>query len=174
VPVTERERARTQRVLYKLTDPYLRFWFRFVSPHQSSLQLGHAERVWETRVTPELDEFVARTTWEEICAQFVLQAAMLDAGDLRFNHLGRWWDGEDEIDIVGTLDNRVTLVGECKWTAAPVDERALNALRRKALKLNIEDEPLWVLASRSGFTQGLRRLAERGGVLLIEPRDLYA
>lgn len=61
------QRTRSQRVLYRLADPYLRFWFRFVSPHQSFLQLGKATTVWEAENAPKLDEFVARTTWEDVC-----------------------------------------------------------------------------------------------------------
>lgn len=32
-----------------------------------------------------------------------------------FSQLGRWWDGKDEIDMVGLMNGRATLVGECKW-----------------------------------------------------------
>jgi AAA+ ATPase superfamily predicted ATPase len=173
VPITEWERPRSQRVQYRLNDPYLRFWFQFVSPNQSALQLGRARPVWESRISPHLDEFAARTAWEEVCTQFLGQTAMVDSGRLRFNRLGRWWDGQDEIDLVGTLDKRVTLVGECKWSSAPVDERTLLGLRRKALKLELDDEPLWVLASRSEFTPELRRRADIDNVLLFTPGEMY-
>ncbi|MHB8576461.1 MAG: ATP-binding protein [Dehalococcoidia bacterium] len=69
VPITEWDRQRTQRALYRLADPYLRFWFRFVSPYQSFLQVGAAADLWQRTIAPALDEFVARTTWEEVCAQ---------------------------------------------------------------------------------------------------------
>ncbi len=174
VPITERHRPRSQRVLYKLNDPYLRFWNRFVSPDQSSIQLGYAEEVWRTRIEPRLDEFVASTTWEELCTRYVQRTATLQDGHIRFTDIGRWWDGQDEIDIVGVHDNTVTLVGECKWSVQPVDERVLSALQTKARKLNLSTEPLWVLASRSGFSDGLRRRAELGGVLLVSPEDIYA
>ncbi|MFW6075279.1 MAG: DUF234 domain-containing protein [Chloroflexota bacterium] len=87
--------------------------------------------------------------------------------------MGRWWDGQHEIYLVGMRDKTVTLVGECKWSSSPVDDRVLTALQRKSAKLPIEDEPLWVLASRSGFADALRRRAESGGILLIEPDDLF-
>ena len=173
MPITERHRLRSQKVLYKLNDPYLRFWNRFVSPDQSSIQLGYAEEVWATRVAPRVDEFVARTTWEELCTRHVQRTATLHNSHIRFNDIGRWWDAQDEIDIVGVRDNTVTLVGECKWSVQPVDERVLPALQTKARKLNLSGEPLWVLAGRSGFTYELRQRAEAGDVLLITPEDLY-
>ena len=39
--------------------------------------------------------------------------------------------------------------------------------------LPLADNPLWVLASRSGFDPILRRRAEHGDLLLVEPDDLY-
>lgn len=173
VPITEIGRMRSQRVLYQLNDPYLRFWFRFVAPNQSPLQLEYDQAIFDGQIAPNLDEFVARTTWEEVCTQFLWRSVAARTLPLLTN-LGRWWDGGDEIDIVGMLDKKVSLIGECKWTNAPVDERTYDQLRAKARKLDTVDSPLWVLASRSGFTPGLRRRVEGGNVLLIGPEDLYS
>lgn len=173
VPITEIHRPRSQRVLYRLADPYLRFWFRYVSRYQPSLMLGQTEAIWDQVIQPSLDEFVARTTWEEVCIQYLWRCVAARQMPLSFQQLGRWWDNQTEIDIVGTWDNRVTLIGECKWTNAIVDMRVFDTLRAKATKLNIVDQPTWVLASRSGFDAELRRRAADGDVLLIEPEDLF-
>lgn len=173
VPVTEWQRPRSQRVVYRLADPYLRFWFRFVLPYQSLLQLGKAAEVWEREVSPTLDEFVARTCWEEAVAQHLWRRQAADLLSTRFAQLGRWWDNREEIDVVGLWQDRAVLVGECKWTASPVDERVLLTLQRKALALPLAEEPLWVLASRSGFQPALRERAASGRLLLLEPSDLY-
>lgn len=173
VPVTEMERTRSQRVLYRLADPYLRFWYRYVSPFQALLQLGQGDQVWARDVAPTLDELVGRTTWEEACRQYLWRRAGRDDLTVRVAQLGRWWDNEDEIDLVGLWQGRAVIVGECTWTAQPVDERALSDLRIKARKLPLADSHRWVLASRSGFSDSLRRRAEGGDVLLVEPADLF-
>lgn len=174
-PVTEWDRTRTQRVLYRLADPYLRCWFRYVSPYQSLLQLGKGAVIWTREIAPTIDEFVARTTWEEACLQHLWRRVAADWLTVPVAQLGRWWDGQDEIDLVGLWHERVTLVGECKWTAAPVDEGVLAGLERKARKLPLVDAPLWVLASRSGFTPALRQAAAgRDDLLLLDPAALFA
>lgn len=174
VPVTEWERPRTQRVLYRLADPYLRFWFRFVSPYQSFLQLGKGTEVWEREIAPALDEFVGRTTWEEVCVQHLWRRLATNKLSVKFAQLGRWWDGHDEIDLVGLWHARVTLVGECKWTSSPVDEEVLASLGRKARTLPLEEPLLWVLASRSGFSRRLQERAARDNLLLLTPDDLFS
>ncbi len=174
VPVTEWEQVRSQRVLYRLADPYLRFWFHYVAPHQSLIQLGRGAHVWERDVAPHLDEFVARTTWEEVCHQFLWRR--LAGGELpvSFAQLGRWWDGKDEIDLVGLERGRATLIGECKWSNSEVDERVFVGLQRKAEALPLAERPLWVLASRSGFDAVLRQRAQHGDLMLLTPDDLFA
>ncbi|MEW6278327.1 MAG: ATP-binding protein [Candidatus Eremiobacterota bacterium] len=164
VPVTERERARHQRVQYRLAEPYLRFWYRFVSPHRSLLQLGRAEPFWK-EVAPNLDDFVARTAWEEVVRQAVWRRQ-----DLRMSGLGRWWDSSTEIDLVGVWGDRVTLVGECKWTASPLSNRDLARLRAKARAAFPGCSPTCLLASRSGFRADL---AGREDLLLLDPAALY-
>lgn len=173
VPVTEWERLRTQRVVYRLADPYLRFWFRYVLPYQSFLQLGKAAEVWAREIEPALDEFVSRTTWEEVCIQALWRRLAASKLPTRFSQIGRWWDGKDEIDILGLWRGSVTLAGECKWTSTPIGEGVFATLQQKVLKVTDQRPPLWVLASRSGFDSALRHRAQHGGLLLIEPQDLY-
>lgn len=174
VPITEIHRTRTQRVMYRLADPYLRFWFRYVAPNQSQVQLRRGSRIWETYVAPGFDDFVARTTWEDVCVQHLWRRLASDQLPVEFQRLGRWWDNTDEIDLVGVQDRLVTLVGECKWTNSPVNTRIFDELRLKARKLDTVERPLWVLASRSGFEPEVRQRAEQGDLLLIEPDDLFA
>lgn len=175
VPVTELGRPRTQRVLYRLADPYLRCWFHFVSPFQALIQLGRGATLWQGDIAPALDAFVARTTWEEVCAQYLWRLVAADRLPIRMAQLGRWWDNADEVDLVGLWRDRAVLVGECKWTNAPVGEGVLADLQRKASKLPLADAPRWLLASRTGFTAGLRRAAAaRDDLLLVEPPDLFA
>jgi AAA+ ATPase superfamily predicted ATPase len=174
VPVTEWDRPRTQRVQYRLADPYLRFWFRYVLPFQSFLQLGRGDDLWVQEIAPTLDEFVARTTWEEVCVQHLWRRQAEATLSARFAQLGRWWDNEDEIDLVGMWGGRVTIVGECKWTSSLVDTRVFADLQRKAPKLPLGDQPLWVLASRSGFCRDIRERAATGRLMLIEPTEFFA
>jgi hypothetical protein len=126
--------VRSQRVLYRISDPYLRFWFRYVAPFQSLIQLGKAEQVWQQEIAPSLDEFVARTSWQEVCLAHLWGLRAADRLPADVAQLGRWWDGHDEIDLVGLWKGYATVVGECKWRASPVGIDALAAGPRRARK----------------------------------------
>jgi hypothetical protein len=52
--------------------------------------------------------------------------------------VGRWWDGEDEIDVVGVDERTETLLlCACKWTPEPVSPSVLSSLEA------LESEVRW-------------------------------
>ncbi len=67
-PVTDRNPERTRRGRWRLSDPFFRFWFRFVLPNRSVLEAGDAWQVWNAKIAPFLDPHVS-TTFEEVCAE---------------------------------------------------------------------------------------------------------
>lgn len=158
---------------WALSDPFLRFWFRFVFPFQSDLEAGLAPGdLFDREIAPDLAGHVA-PVFEDLCREHV--RAHMGATATR---VGRWWgaslnrlrrSGErstEEIDVVGTARMRVTLVGEVKWTSKPVSERILSdlidykipALEQDGFRLS--NEIVTVLFSRSGYSAGLRDRAE--------------
>ncbi|MBP1953311.1 AAA+ ATPase superfamily predicted ATPase [Halarchaeum rubridurum] len=76
-----------------------------------------------------------------------------------YSKVGRWWYGEDEIDVVGLepSDDRL-LLAECKWTTDPVGLGVAESLREKAGRVrwgpNTREEE-FALFSKSGFADGL-------------------
>ena len=76
-----------------------------------------------------------------------------------YSEVGRWWYGEDEIDIVGLApnDDRI-LFAECKWTSEPVGTALVEDLQTKAENVRWgpdEREEYFTLFSKSGFVEGL-------------------
>jgi hypothetical protein len=172
VPITEQHQARQHRPHYVLADPFLRFWFRFVAPFQSLIQLGGGDQVWTREIAPALDEWVGRTTWEDVIIQAIWRLVQNSSISTPIGTVGRYWDKDTEIDVLGMWNDQVTLIGECKWTNDPLDERILFDLRRKSAKLKLSPDATVVLASRSGFTDGVRRRAETEPLVLLDPSTL--
>lgn len=87
----------TKKVLYRIQDPTMRFWFRVYSPHQSR---------WHTYTTTEkrtLIHGLAATVFEDLCRA-------------RFPVAQRYWEGNVELDLVAPDpdDRRRLLVAEVK------------------------------------------------------------
>ena len=173
VPATESQPHKSKKGLYKLEDHFLRFWFRYVQPHQGALELGLVEQVLQRSVQPTFDQFVS-FAFEEAARQYV--ARVVRSGQLPFliERVGSYWDGNEEIDVVAADDVQgALLVGECKWWAAPVGLNVLAELKRKAALLPRRASHVkLMLFAKSGFTPELEAVAAREGVSLVGVEEL--
>jgi AAA+ ATPase superfamily predicted ATPase len=181
VPATVLNPQRSRQSFYRILDPYLRFWFRFVLPsHDRLMDAGGAQRHLQRRVMPQLDEFVSAPAFEEICQSWLLHE--VDAA-----RTGRWWGkvremrGQDLRDVDRELnavavddDGRVMALGSCKWTIDDMPYSELSKLNALAAYLAPEREPPdFYLFARHGFAARLAAEAEGNPhIHLIAPPDL--
>jgi AAA+ ATPase superfamily predicted ATPase len=178
-PITASPRAK--KTAYAITDPFLRFHYRFVEPAKSQLRTSVLAAVYlNDAVLPELDHH-ASMTWEQISQQHVLHH------DNGVTAVGRWWGQvpagsgrrteEREIDVVGINGTGTPVaIGMCKWTNRTVDFDELNLLDRLAPHIQGFDPAAHrYLFSRSGFSDRLLAHATADPLLhLVTPPDIYA
>lgn len=174
VPVTETQPEKSRRGLYRLRDPFLRFWFRFVFPQASLLERGQTAPVL-AQIEAELPGFIG-PLFEELCQEWVLEQGGTAPWRFLPSRVGAWWGQDAEIDVMAVSDQGV-LVGECKWTARPVGTNVLDDLKRKAYPLvQAGGWPtvVYLLCARAGFTPTLEAQAREEGILLVGPEQLLA
>jgi AAA+ ATPase superfamily predicted ATPase len=170
VPVTEGQPHKSRRGIYRLQDPYLRFWFRYVHPNRSQLERGGAQIILENQVLPQLDLFTG-LVFEEVCGQFLWSSGL--SGHLPFVplNIGSWWKANEEIELV-VLGETDAIVVECKWSSKPVGNDILANLERKTSLILPElgnRRIFFALCSRSAFTRQATKVAqERKDVLLFD------
>ena len=166
LPVTVRNPERSRQSFYRITDPYLRFWFRFVLPAQGRLiDAAGARRHLDGYVLPRLDEFVAAPAFEEVCQEWLRDE--VDAAAV-----GWWWgkvrelrdaglrDVDRELDAVAVDDEGAPVaVASCKWTDGKMPAAERTKLEALARYLRPDDPPALYLFSRSGFERSLREAA---------------
>ena len=120
---------------WELSDPFLRFWFRFVFPFQAELEAGlKPEDLWDSTVKPALSNHVA-PVFEDLCRDWTRTSYGRAA-----QRFGSWWGNSrndlrrtgqrttEEIDIVGLSSARVTVIGECRWRNRAMDGNILNEI----------------------------------------------
>jgi len=155
VPVTASAKQ-SKRSRYQVADEFLRFWFRFVEPNRSGIEEAPAI-VYDGTIEPNLPDHVA-TAFEDVCQEVVWEA--IRRGELEsYSEIGRWWYGEDEIDIVGLApDTDRILFAECKWTSEPVGQALVSQLQEKAERVRWGPDTRneeFALFSKNGFVDGL-------------------
>jgi AAA+ ATPase superfamily predicted ATPase len=105
----------TKRTLYKIQDPFLRFWFDVVASRRSSLsQISKDARLmWLKEKMP----FIYSQTWEDLCRSAMPYLNKKLNGHI-FEPAKRFWHGQGaEWDVVAeSFDKKIIALGEAKWT----------------------------------------------------------
>jgi uncharacterized protein len=136
VPFGESLRS-TKRSLYKIDDPFLNFYFTFIVPEKSRIDLGLSSKVLD-EIKKRMPQYTS-TIWEELCRRsvpFIIK-------DGKFNPASRWWgkgiNGAPlEIDVVSeSTDKKNLLVGEAKWTEKTDVTRDADEIIKKSANLPI-------------------------------------
>ena len=157
VPVTENI-DNSKKGLYRIKDNYLRFWFKYVYPYQSYLEIENTAYPLE-KIKNEFDLWVSKT-YEELAREAVFYDVSIP---FPITRLGRWWDKNEEIDIVGIGEKEI-LFGECKWSNKKVGMSIYYELKEKSRKVqwnNNERKEFFIFFSREGFSEDLIELASQ-------------
>lgn len=162
-----KEQANNQRGLYKLTDNFFKFWYAYVFPNTSALELGDVEGVYNIYIKDTLNHF-ASNSFENICIEYLNLENIKGSLPLRFKTIGRWWDNKNEIDIYAT-DGKSVLLGECKFKNSEVTVADYKNLKSKC---NNKMVKYYYIFSKSGFKENLMELAEKENLRLISLEDI--
>ncbi len=183
-PVTVPNPERSKQSRYVIDDPFLRFWFRFVMPHQARLRTTEtARRHLDAYILPRLDEFVSLSGFESFCRRWLLREEADAAA------VGRWWgkvreatsEGPRSVDREADImaidgEGHVIALGSCKWTNHPHGDAERMKLERIAQKVCRDGEnPVYYFFSRCGFTADLESASGRDAARcrLVTVDDLF-
>lgn len=165
-----KETANINRGLYRLSDHYFTFWYRFVFPNQSELETGDFEGIWKYAVEPELNEFVS-FAFEKICMQYLRKENRQNKLPFHFIQIGRWWDKKNEIDIMAVDKKRENfLLGECKYKNTKISAGDFWHLKGKFSQERGQFS--YVMFSKSGFTEDVLKLAEEESIRMVGIEEL--
>jgi AAA+ ATPase superfamily predicted ATPase len=130
VPVTELG-TDSRRGRYLVTDPYLRFFYRFLSADQSKLALGEQQQVL-TSINNSMPQFIQIYTWRELCQEWLLRASARGAIPVPVERVGSEWKRSYTIDVVGINQAEKSLVlGASIWNEDPADSAPLKELVKR-------------------------------------------
>ncbi len=167
VPATVSRPSQSKQGRYHVTDPYLRFYYRFIAPQRTLIESGRLAQPM-ANLKQHLPSFVGKNAFEELCREWILNQA--DAGKLGLipRRVGAYWGRKSvdrsglEIDVMAiNEDDHQLLLGECKFTQEPINARIVRALiEDKSPKVDVDRTKTWqtqyVFFSRHGFTPDAR------------------
>ena len=176
VPISERDPRRAKRALYRVTDPYVAFWHRFVAPLAASGAIGLVDpaRLWTEAVLPQLDNYMG-PVFEAAC-RLAVRTGHVPLPFLPVR-VGEWWNAAStaQIDVVALGGTREMFIAECKWGA--VDATDLEQLERRGQLLatelgGVRRTHVAVFSAGGRFDAGVTHEIESGRVQALSAMDL--
>lgn len=138
VPFGESEKS-GKKSLCRIFDPFMNFYFTFVVPNLSRLEMGLTNQVYNS-FENRIMNFVA-SEWESLCRRCI---PMKPINGIDFDIAFRWWGnnliGEPmKIDIVAeALDKKYLLVG--KWSHIADTQSLIQKIEQKTKLLPFAKE----------------------------------
>ena len=171
-----KEKANANRGMYRLTDNFFRFWYAFGFANFSQLEDGDVDGVYDFVIAPVLHEF-ASYAFEDVCREFVKELQKNNELPFRYARMGRWTGkttvrdknapnglriADTEIDLLGIgKDEKVYLVGECKFKNVSFDYSDYLDTMAKLTPFKEKAQFFYALFSESGFDEKVIEEAEK-------------
>lgn len=174
-----KEKANTNKGLYRITDNFFRFWYAFVFTNISELEGGDVDGVYRYSIEPQLHEFAAMP-FEDICREYVRELQKVGELPFRYAKMGRWWGrttvrrgeqtelADTEIDLLAvSKQSDKYLVGECKFKGKPFRYSEYLDTITKLSDRKDKAEFWYYLFSESGFDEKIVEPARSDSRLVL-------
>ncbi len=174
VTLTTAQQRKSKQGRYHLSDPFFRFYFRFLFPHLRSLM---SPEETTAHIKSELRAFVG-LSFEKLAQQWTVKQARV--GNLPFapEGVGSHWSRRVQVDVVAiNHQSKEILLGECKWGEGKVNRQVVRELiEQKGPKVRQElphGEAYsfhYAVFARGGFTKAAAaELSAHEGLLVDLP-----
>ena len=156
-----KKEQRTYRIQDKLrfVQPFMRFWFGFVSYYKKELLLGKGDAFLNN--FEKNYERLRTLVYEQLCDDLLIQYYAEKSSIISS---GSYWNIHSEFDILAITQSKKIILGECKYKDRKVCKNELTKLKIKAEESEINVD-IYALFSKSGFSNEL--IGMRSDTLLL-------
>ncbi|MCR5420598.1 MAG: ATP-binding protein [Lachnospiraceae bacterium] len=107
-------RENVQKGIYRIRNPFVRFWYKYIFKNYSRLAFMNGEKFFARYIAPTFKSYTAYC-FTDVCAEYLDILNQRDKLSFRYNQRGVWVGKVGTIDTVATDDNGRTLVALCNW-----------------------------------------------------------
>lgn len=169
IPITEKIPEKSRKGIYTIDDNFFNFWFRFVFRNRSLLEENRITEV--TLKIKEAMPALLSKNYERISGEILSNAILDKKIPIESETYGRWWDKEEEIDLVAlNSQTNEILFAEVKWSNKPIGTNIYEDLKKKAQKVKWgkkNRKEHFALFSKAGFTPQMEKTAKKENIYLF-------
>lgn len=136
LPFGESEKS-SKKTVYKIADPFFRFWFTVVAPNRAYLM--QSNKTLRIKLFQKFKHGLISKTWEDLCRGAVVNLAQKKGEEMQsfqFGPAARFWAGTGpEWDVVSlSMNGETLLLGEAKWQEKEVTVSAVEKMKMELIK----------------------------------------
>ena len=167
------EKRVSKKPYYVLSDSMLAFWFRYVRNALSLINAGRGALYYERNVKGKMHEYMG-AVFESMAKQYIYKNMGTDELPVFVTDLSEYQSGikennevkHIEIDILGTLNKDIILVGECKFKNELFGKDEYDSFMDKIKYIRTND-PVRILFSLNGFSAWVEEQADKDSRLIL-------
>lgn len=172
------ENEQTKKTIYKITDNYLCFWYKYLFRFKSYYDIIGCEDAAKS-IMDDISNYMGGA-FENICQQYMLRMAMAKKLPFAPVSIGKWWGNnpqkkkQDDIDVLCLdITGQKAIFCECKFRNQPFDIKEYDDLISASNIFSQVNEKYYYIFTKGGFTPAVKELAKNKNVVLVCLEDLF-
>lgn len=107
-------KANTQKGIYRISNHFVHFYFKFLYPNLSSLEQLVPEEFYQKYIAPAFKSYVAEY-FKTVCKQHIEKWNKWKQLPMEIDRIGEWVGKLGSIDVIAQNEDGETIVGLCNW-----------------------------------------------------------
>ena len=161
----------TKKGIYRISEPYINFWFTFVYPHLSELISYTPEKFFDTFIAPKLDDYL-QLYFVDVCREYLHLLNMVGQLPIKLTKIGTWLGKEGTIDVIGQSYNRENVVGICNWTDRSMSYETYEKLLESMKLARINANTIFLFSATRFDSKLIQLSKENKSVVLVDMTEL--
>lgn len=163
--------ANVKKGIYRISDPMLMFWFRFIYPHMGEIGMIEPQDFYDKYIASDIASHTGKY-FCRICLEYLNILNEKKCLPFEYTRCGEWVGKGGTIDIVAQNSKRDTILGFCNYAFDGMTYEDYEGYMANAGKAYLK--PMYVyLFSVTGFDKRLEMLAkENEKIQLVDMSQL--
>ena len=160
----------TMKGVYRISNPVVNFWYKFIYPHESYLSVVTPERFYDTFINDNLSDYL-KDSLPLICVEYLNLMNKKRGLPIKVTKYGEWVGKAGTIHYIGCDDNRNTLAAYCALGNEVMNYSEFEWFDYCLKEAKINPDYIY-LFSKNGFDEDLKDMLWDREVMFIDIHNL--
>lgn len=158
-------RDNTVKGVYGIKDGFLAFYYRFVYPNLSLLQVIDKDKFYRKYIAPNLLDY-GKEAYRKVCYEYIMLLNHMGNLPLNISESGRWLGKIGNIDIVCTDGSGKSIIGLCEFSKDEITFEDFEWLKFCVSKAKLTGD-YYYLFSRKSFDEEIKNYVKEADNLFL-------